>query len=124
MEPILRHLQWSLQALAQPGEVQFSLFPRFVVVPDELALEFDNWYCTARDVTKFTTEQVAALGALDMKLTSMSASGSPHWTDAALREDPDWENVRRLARGALQAFGWPDAPPPSGPPGVTYVPGK
>ena len=122
---VLRQLEWSLQALAQPGDVQLSLFPRDVVIADELALEFDNWYRTAKqDATRYSPEQAGALGALDAKLQCMSGIGKPHWSDHALCHDPEWEDIRRLARLALHVFGWKDAAPAAGPPGVAYLPAK
>jgi hypothetical protein len=38
----MRRLMLSVQALAQPAEVQLSLLPDFVCKADELALDFDQ----------------------------------------------------------------------------------
>ena len=40
---LLEQLKWSLQALALPADSQLQQFPDFVVITDELMLEFDNW---------------------------------------------------------------------------------
>ena len=39
----MKRFEWSVRDLAQPSDIQSSLFPGFVCVPDELALEFDEW---------------------------------------------------------------------------------
>src|SRR6516225_2761064 len=71
MLPAEQQLQWAVQALAQPAEVQPTLFPSFVVVADELALEFDHW----RDVAdgevggSWSPVQRAAVMTLDQLLS-------------------------------------------------------
>lgn len=113
-------LQRAVLALAQPAEVQLSLFPDFVCKADELVLDFDNGL-PALPNAAYTDAQLAALAELDRLITSMGEK--PHddfWTDDGLRSHPTWEEIRALARACANAFGWEmRIPPPSG---ATYVP--
>ncbi len=111
-------LRESVQALAQPPEAQRALFPDFVVLGDELALDFDEALrAHRRDADPPSPHQAAALGELDDHLSALS--GPAHldfWEDPS---DPRWEHVRALAARVLDAFGWPHAPPPRN--GAVYV---
>ena len=115
---MLERLRWTLQALAQPAEIQLTLFPSFVCVPDELALEFEQHYCNGppSDRALWSASQLAALHKLDALLESMSGhEHAGYWTLSALRDSDLWVRVRRLAMDSLVEFGWPAAPPPSAP---------
>ena len=70
---------WAVQALAQPADVQPTLFPPFVVVADELALEFDHWRRVAEGQAgaPWSPGQRAAVAALDRLLSEMSGPGKP-----------------------------------------------
>lgn len=121
MEEIRRNIQqqfqWAVQALVQPAEVQHALFPPFVVVADELALDFDNW-CRAYRAHfghLLSEDQQEALKALDDLFTEMSGPGKPElWTDEGCLNHPKWSEVRRLAARVLSAFGWAADVPPAG----------
>jgi hypothetical protein len=108
----LEELKWALQALALPAEAQQNLFPSFVSVTDELALDFDHWWRTAAGWHEWTVDQLAALRSLDALLVQMSAEkDAGHWTVSALANDPCWQEVRQRARIALGLFGWePETP--------------
>ena len=111
---------WSLQALASDAEDQLALFPTFVCKADELALDYDHWSEVARSLLadEFSPDQLAALTAIDGRLTAMSCGGVEFeedlWSEDALRARPQWEEVRSLARSALACFGWPAERPPQG----------
>lgn len=108
-----RQLMWALQALAQPATMQLKLFPSFVVVADELALEFEHWQEVAiQQVGKaWSSKQQQAMKALDQMLTEMSASPELWESDDCL-EQPQWAAVRQLAQDVLVTFNWPiDLPP-------------
>jgi hypothetical protein len=107
-----RQLRWSLQALAAAGSDQRPLFPDHIVTADELAFDFDHWAGVIRssyerDVSR---PQAESLDAIDRKLATMSREGVEFdlelWTEAALSTSEHWEDVRRLATSALEAFGW------------------
>lgn len=108
--------QWAVQALAQPAEVQRALFPDFVVVADELALDFDHWWRVfERDFGhQLSSQQREACEALDRLLDEMSGPKPELWTDEGCLNHPKWSEVRQLAANVLTAFGWPADVPPIG----------
>lgn len=115
---VMKDLEWIIRALAQTADVQIALFPAFVCVADELALDFDEHYqrfvgegCSA----SVGSEAKQAMEALDRHLSSFS--GPEHaelWTDEALRHAPEWRQTRQLAREIIARMGWPPDPPPTG----------
>jgi hypothetical protein len=115
-----KQLKWSVQALKLRVPEQLVLFPDIVSSAHELALEFDHW----ADVIwenygeDLTAPQMAALRALEGKLRTMSHDGANFdadlWTDAGLRSNVHWDEVRTLAAGVLDAFEWSaDSAPPA-----------
>jgi len=111
-DAIFSSIEEALQLLACPAPVQLQLFPDFVCVTDEFALDFDNWQSViiGNFGAELTSEQLGCLKAIDERFTSHSRGGASFteqfWTDEALRESADWENIREMARRALRAFGW------------------
>jgi hypothetical protein len=117
----LLRFEWAVRALAQDPATQIALFPAFVVVADELALDFEQHYLIVQDTLADLGEDVVARVAdLDRALDGMS--GPAHldlWTDDALREAPEWEAIRELARQVLVSAAWSEGPPPTG--RATYI---
>ncbi len=101
-------LQRAIVALAQPADVQLSLFPGFVCRADELALDFeDGLYEMIGHEDQFSGAQRAAIDALDQLL--LSKSGEQHasfWNETAVREHPFWEEIRIAAKEAAATFDW------------------
>ena len=122
---VIDKLVWSVRALAQPASVQRKLFPSFVVVADELALEFEEHYALALAANRdlWSGDQLSKLRSLDHKLEAMSGSKNEElWLSDDYLLHAEWSVVRSLAREVLHAFGWPaDEPPPSD---AIYVSGK
>ena len=115
-------LQRAVLALAQPADVQLSLFPDFVCKADELALDFeDGLYELVGHENEITAEQKAAVEPLDQIVTRMSGKQkASFWTEEALRTHPTWEEIRSAAKATAAAFGWElRRPPPSG---AIYIP--
>lgn len=111
----MRRLMQSIQGLAASAEQQLAIYPDFVCRVDELALDYDNWFVAvlSNDGQSLSEAQEQCLRELDGMLSSMS--GGPHaalWTEKALRERREWEDLRRAARRSLAAFGWKANPPP------------
>lgn len=124
MQPSEQQLMWEVQALAQPADMQPTLFPPFVLVADELALEFDHSRRVAEGQAgaSWSPGQRAAVAALDRLLCEMSGPGNPElWLDANCLRHPCWSDVRELAQAALFAFGWLEGLPPEG--RLVYIPG-
>ena len=109
-------LQWSIQAIAQEASVQRGLFPWFVCVADELALDFEEHYLAIQleDVaTAFGPECATLLREFDSFLENMSGPENlPLWEGEALDSAPEWTELRNFAARVLGAFGWSNSPPP------------
>jgi hypothetical protein len=104
-------LKMSLQGLAMTASQQPELFPEFVAKADELASSFDHWAAVVRNQHggELSSTQVDCLAAIGRKLSTMSRDGADLdadlWTESALSSSPHWDEVRRLAMAALDAFG-------------------
>lgn len=102
------------QALAMEWHIQRSLFPAFVIVPDELALNFEDARGGLQERVVLSSPQRDALELLRTLLESMTESSRPElWTEAGLRESAEWQQVRMAARTMLEAFGSRIEAPPS-----------
>ena len=112
---LLLRFEWSVRALAQDSDVQISLFPHFVCVADELALDFEK---SLNDLhlsnIDFTPEESASILRLDAHI--LAISGPEHedlWTDDGLRKSAEWCELRRLARQLLEVTEWSTEAPPT-----------
>ncbi len=113
---ILSHLRHSLQMLASPAKAQLNHFPpNWVVLTDELVLDFDAWYERIASYWKLSKEQTTILAQLDEFFSKKDiSSNGDFWTDEALTSDTRWEDVREMAKAALVSFEWPiEIPPPA-----------
>jgi hypothetical protein len=114
-ESIFRRLKHSVQLLASSPEVQLRLLPPFVCKADELALDFDHWCGIAfhNYGSDLNADQQSALKALDQKFSWLTKNAKEEWTDQAIRESGEWQEIRFLATHILDTFGWPIETPPS-----------
>lgn len=104
----------ALQSLAQPAEVQKSLFPNFSCAPDELALDFESALLAARQhgFHRWSQVQRDAVEALDNELARFSGPGhSEIWEEPESLMHPQWERFRALAVAALRTFNCPNELP-------------
>ncbi|MEX0312175.1 MAG: hypothetical protein AB3N17_18225 [Tateyamaria sp.] len=92
-----REVIWCLRALAQNADIQRELYPTFVVVADELVLDFDEAYS---DYKAYHQTQHADLDNLDTHIASKSGI-LEFWTDEALDDSEFWSEIRNLAKKAL-----------------------
>jgi hypothetical protein len=113
---VLRRFEWSVRALAQPADIQLGLYPDFVWVPDELAMEFDEWYkklCASAVVGDWPEAKLILVHAINQQLVSMNTASDPNlWTDEALAENEEWKKTRDLALRCLHEMEWSVEPPP------------
>jgi hypothetical protein len=98
----LVRLKWAVQALALPENEQRGLFPSFVWVGDELALDFYECRETALKDRVLTDDQLAALVSLDTTLSKMAAENNMELWDEPGVDHPRWEEVRGSAKDALK----------------------
>ena len=100
----------AVQVLAQPPNVQEALFPDFVEVPDELAL---NWEEALRDKSfgaffdKLTDTQKTTINKLDSYISSVSGTEVENiWTMQSLHNGEEWKTIRALAADVILEMGW------------------
>jgi hypothetical protein len=108
----LVRLKWAVQALALPANEQRGLFPSFVWVGDELALDFYECRETALKDHALTDDQLSALESLDVTLSKMTAENNMEFWDGPGVDHPRWEEVRETAKDALKRLGWNQDTPP------------
>jgi hypothetical protein len=113
-QAVMDQLKWSIQTLSSEADDQLASFPDFVVVTDELLLEFDNWYHVAignyPDI--FSDEQLKIMKDIDLFMDNLPQEDLNVSVADELRTYQFWKELRILAREALQKFGWDSDPPP------------
>ena len=103
MNTMIEQLRTVLERLASAPEEQVEYLVRLGVAPltDELALDLDDVFPMVR--TSLPPTATAAVAAVDKALDSMSGSERARlWRVEALFTAPECDNVRRLARDALE----------------------
>jgi hypothetical protein len=114
---VLKQLRLTLQLLASDVQDQADHFPPpyFFVFSEEMIDDFDHWANCTPTYWKLSHEQTTKLTALNEFLDRMSWQQDPCvGPDEALFTDPQWDEIRTLAKAALNAFGWPvEVPPPA-----------
>lgn len=110
-EAAFLQLQWATRALAADAEAQLGLFPAFVDTPFELVDEFENWFRATvwRSSLGMSPVQAAALRKLSNALAALPES---ELSESAVRASPAWEQLRSLARSAIECFRWSSELPP------------
>ncbi len=112
---IMNQLKYSIQVLSLEADDQIAYFPDFVVVTDELLLEFDNW----RDIAitnfpeYFSKNQISILHKIDKFIDDIPAENQMITIEEELRKDDFWKELRILAKEALRIFGWKSEIPPN-----------
>jgi hypothetical protein len=103
-------LRAALQALALTGE-QLTLFPDAAPRPNELVFGFEHWAGLVRATypDDVSPGQAAALAAIDAQFATISRDESEFGADTS----GEWDDVRLLARAALDAFGWSEGTAPA-----------
>ena len=100
-------IKWVTQVFAQNSEVQKSLFPEFVNVADELAVEWEIALDELKENSEFTEEQRLAIKMLDDYMLSISGPANiQYWNNDALCHSTEWRNMRKLAKNILNIMGW------------------
>ena len=116
MVKIMNKLKWITQVIALPYETQKSLFPDFVNVADEIAIEWEMALDELNDsnVASFITfQQRALINKLDDYILSISGSNNiQYWNNDALCKSPEWQKMREMAMDILSIMKWEKIIPP------------
>ena len=105
----ISRLKHELRALGMLADVPLGLVLKRGKTADDLAQEFDHWcLCVlSSEGGNLTVRQRALLNALDAYFDTMSIDGQEQlWTEDAIRNRPEWADIRGLACQALSSFGW------------------
>jgi hypothetical protein len=89
----------AVQLLAADSETQIGLFPGCDLVPDELALIYDDCYSLVESIRRaglLDEQALTGLGELHLQIERMGFE-EELWTQAALRARLEWDRVRQLA---------------------------
>jgi hypothetical protein len=108
---LLVQLQRVLQSLAQPAEVQVRFTPDFVDVAEQLAGEFHylTLYALKSHCHDFSESKKKVLEELNAFLVNIGFND--RWSKEALCSDAEWNEIRSMAKTALNEFGWLDQIP-------------
>lgn len=116
----------ALKLLAARPEQLRQLFPDFVDVPDELALELDHWLVFGVDFVSqglVSEEQLHDVQSIDDVFEAFSGrQDSQFWTMEAVASSEVWEQLRQKAKSILASMGIPTHIDHIE--GIIYVPGK
>lgn len=107
MSADLISFEWAIRALAQEAEVQKGLFPEAIPPAEELALEFERSYSPAlATVGSWSEGARAVVRELALTLEGLSGREFEHlWLGDDALAQPEWSEIRRLARAAVSALG-------------------
>lgn len=111
----MNKIKWVTQAIAQPCEIQKSLFPDFANIADELAVEWEMALDELNDplvASSLTSEQKLALKKLDDYMLSISgAANIQYWNNDALCRSVEWQKMRKMAIDILRIMNWENVVP-------------
>lgn len=102
----MNKIKWIAQVIAQPYEIQKSLFPDFANVADELAVEWEG-ALDELNITSITDEQRSVIKKLDDYMLSISGSVNiQYWNNTALCKSVEWQRMREMAIDILSIMHW------------------
>ena len=111
----MNKIKWVTQAIAQPCEIQKSLFPDFANIADELAVEWEmalNELNDSQVASLFSSEQKLAVKNLDDYMLSISgAANIQYWNNDALCRSVEWQKMRKMAIDILLIMNWENVVP-------------
>lgn len=102
-------LRRALHDLAQPAATQYSLVPDWLVIGEELASAFHEALEKHRaSGASLSSQQASSLEALAAYIADLSGPrDKAFWVNPSrLHSDSRWQNMRDLAKSALEAFEW------------------
>ena len=102
----MNKIKWIAQVIAQPYEIQKSLFPEFANVADELAVEWEG-ALDELNITSITDEQRSVIKKLDDYMLSISGPANiQYWNNTALCKSVEWQRMREMAIDILSIMHW------------------
>ena len=123
-EEVISQLKQATQALSLEADDQIASFPEFVVVTDELLLEFDHWFSTSKQYWNdyFTEDQANSLEELYNYLDELPEENISLSITEELKTSPFWHELRICAQKTLRILNWHLEKPLLN--RITYIKGK
>jgi hypothetical protein len=103
----------SIQLLAADYSTQVDALPKYVVVPDEIALIYHECVLLLDQISEagFLKEEVARqIVELDDKFNKMNLEAN-FWSLESLQRHPEWNKIRMVAKNILRSLGVPQSKP-------------
>lgn len=97
----------SLQLLAADSDTQIQSLPKYVHIPDEIALIFSDTFQLIyqnKNSLLLNDFQFQKLCEIDNFLNNMSEENHKIWTLEALNENDKWEKLRKMALEILKSL--------------------
>jgi hypothetical protein len=94
--------------LASEADVQLSAFPDGVCKPDEIVLTFGECGMFVKELSAvglLSKNDQDLLLRLEGRIVSLGGGKESIWSESAVREDPEWAELRQLARATLKEMG-------------------
>lgn len=96
-----------IKLIAASYEDQIKVFPSFVIIPEELALLFDDVY---KDIGQIYKDKVVSIDSLNLlikidKLFETMSKDPSKWNITSLKFDSDWNCIRNHAKTILEKQG-------------------
>ncbi len=108
-ENLYNKLVQCLRLVASPYEVQISLLPNFIDIPDEIALFFDDVFLTIPQLKieyLFSPNTLLKINEVNELFESMSEEKF-FWELEELKNNKSWEKSRELALSVLKLLNEP-----------------
>lgn len=96
-----------IKLMASSYDEQVCAFPSFVIIPDEIALLFDDIYRDTKQMSKdkiLSSDSANLLFKINDLFNNMSKDLTK-WTLKSLKKDTDWNVIRDLAKSILEIQG-------------------
>jgi hypothetical protein len=103
----------SLQLLSADYSTQVDALPKFVVIPDEIALIYHECVLLLDQISEagfLKEEEVRQLVEIDDKFNEMNTEAD-FWSLESLQHHPEWNKIRMVAKKILRSLGVPQAKP-------------
>ena len=102
-EAIINSFKQSLKNLSLEADEQIASFPNFVVVTDELLLDFDHFYKVVKGnyPNLFSTEQIKILDEINIYIDQIPSEDLDISERDELKNYSFWKQLRVLSREAI-----------------------
>jgi len=124
-DKLLQYLIMNLKIVSAKFEEQVECFPEFVVIPDEIAINYGEAFLLFEyeDFSDRLSENVIKK-IRDIRMTfSRMSSDKSIWNIESLEKHPMWEKQRKAAQEVLEEMDI-DYSEVKLPKGITYIPSK